>query len=94
MTPRNQKLLIENCTVICLEAKAETIYQRLLHDSLYSANPVVRPLLAGDNPLERIRQLKSHRQPYYAIADWTVHTDNLTLKEVSQEVIKRLAVYK
>jgi shikimate kinase/3-dehydroquinate synthase len=86
--PRNQRLLAENCTIICLEAKAETIYQRLLHDSLYSANPVVRPLLAGDNPLERIRQLKAHRQTYYAIADWTVHTDNLTLKEASQEVIK------
>ncbi len=86
--PRNQNLLVENCTVICLEAKAETIYQRLLHDSLYSANPVIRPLLAGGNPLEQIRQLKSHRQPCYAIADWTVHTDNLTLKQVSQEVIK------
>jgi 3-dehydroquinate synthase len=45
-------------------------------------------LLAGDNPLERIRQLKAYRQPYYAVADWTVHTDNLTLDEVSQEVIK------
>jgi len=86
--PRNQKLLLETSVVVCLEAKAETIYQRLLHDTLYSANPVVRPLLAGDNPLERIRQLKAYRQPYYAVADWTVHTDNLTLDEVSQEVIK------
>ena len=85
---RNQKLLLETSVVVCLEAKAETIYQRLLHDTLYSANPVVRPLLAGDNPLERIRQLKAYRQPYYAVADWTVHTDNLTLDEVSQEVIK------
>jgi len=88
LDPRNQKLLLETCVVVCLEAKAETIYQRLLHDSLYSSNPVVRPLLAGDNPLERIGQLKAYRQPYYAIADWTVHTDNLALEEVSQEVIK------
>jgi len=60
----------------------------LLYDTLCSANPVVRPLLAGDNPLKRIKQLKTRRQLYYAIADWTVHTDSLTLDEVSQEVIK------
>jgi shikimate kinase/3-dehydroquinate synthase len=86
--PENQKLLLETSVVVCLEAKPETIYQRLLHDKLYSANPVVRPLLAGKNPLERIKQLKAKRQSYYAIADWTVHTDNLTPEEVSREVIK------
>jgi len=86
--PENQRLLLETSVVVCLEAKPETIYQRLLNDTLYAANPVVRPLIAGDNPLERIRQLKSKRQSYYAIADWTVHTDNLTIDEVSQEVIK------
>jgi len=84
----NQSLLLQTCVVVCLEAKPETIHQRLLHDTLYSQNPIVRPLLAGDNPLERIEQLKAKRQSYYAIADWTVHTDNLTLDEVSQEVIK------
>ncbi len=86
--PGNQELLRQTSVVICLEAKPETIYQRLLHDSLYSSNPVVRPLLAGDNPLERIKRLKTYRQPYYAVADWTIHTDNLTLEEVSQEVIR------
>ena len=86
--PKNQKLLLETSVVVCLEASPETIHQRLLHDSLYSTNPVVRPLLTGDNPLERIKHLKVKRQSYYAIADWTVHTDNLTLNEVSREVIK------
>jgi len=84
----NQQLLLQSSVVVCLEARPETIHQRLLHDTLYSANPVVRPLLAGHNPLERIKDLKAKRQPYYAIADWTVHTDNLTLDEVSLEVIK------
>jgi len=86
--PENQQLLLQTSVVVCLEARPETIHQRLLHDTLYSANPVVRPLLAGHNPLERIKDLKAKRQPYYAIADWTVHTDNLTLDEVSLEVIK------
>jgi 3-dehydroquinate synthase len=86
--PENQQLLLQTSVVVCLEARPETIHQRLLHDTLYSANPVVRPLLAGDNPLERIKHLKTKRQPYYAMADWTVHTDNLTPDEVSREVIK------
>ena len=88
LDPKNRDLLLKTSTIVCLEAKVETIHQRLLHDTLYSSNPVVRPLLAGNNPLERIRQLKDSRQPYYAMADWTVHTDSLSLEEVSQEVIR------
>ena len=86
--PKNRNLLIQTSVVICLEARPETIYQRLLHDTLYSANPVIRPLLEGTKPLERIKLLKTERQPYYDIADWTVRTDNLTIDEVSREVIR------
>ena len=86
--PKNRNLLIQTSVVICLEARPETIYQRLLHDTLYSANPVIRPLLEGAKPLERIKLLKTERQPYYDIADWTVRTDNLTIDEVSREVIR------
>jgi shikimate kinase/3-dehydroquinate synthase len=88
LNPENIKILQENSFMICLEAKVETIYRRLVHDNLCSESPEVRPLLAGENPLERIKQLKAFRQPYYSIADWTVNTDSLTLEEVSQEVIK------
>lgn len=86
--PENVKVLQRTCIIVCLEAKVQTIHQRLLQDALYSSNPVVRPLLAGKDPAARIRQLKAFRQPYYAIADWTVHTDNLTVDEVSREVVK------
>jgi len=86
--PKNRNLLLQTSVVICLEARPETIYQRLLHDTLYSANPVIRPLLEGAKPLERIKLLKTERQPYYDIADWTVRTDNLTIDEVSREVIR------
>jgi shikimate kinase/3-dehydroquinate synthase len=86
--PKNQDLLIETSVVVCLEARPETIYRRLRHDALYSTNPVVRPLLAGEKPLERIKQLKAKRQLFYTAGDWTVHTDNLTVDEVSREVIR------
>ena len=88
LDPKNVELLRENCIIICLEARVETIYRRLRQDALYSSNPVVRPLLVCENPIERIKQLKTSRQSYYAIADWTVHTDSLTIKEVSKEVLK------
>ncbi len=88
LNPENQRLLIDSSVIVCLESKVETIYRRLFQDTVDSASPEVRPLLASDNPLERIKQLKSFRQPLYAIADWTIHTDNLTLEEVSQEVIR------
>jgi shikimate kinase len=83
--PGNRELLLRSGMVVCLEARPETVYERLFKD--LDPNPVVRPLLAGPEPLERIKSLKASRQPYYAIAHRTVHTDELSLEEVSQEII-------
>ncbi|GAH27443.1 unnamed protein product, partial [marine sediment metagenome] len=71
-----------------LEAKPETIYQRLFQNATYGCGTEVRPLLATNNPLERIRQLKASRQPYYANVDWTIHIDRLSLSQVAEEVIR------
>ncbi len=84
--PANRDMLLQTSVVVCLEARPKTIFQRLQDDARYPTNPVVRPLLAGRDPLERIKQLKAKRQPYYAAADWTIHTDYLTVDEVVQEV--------
>jgi 3-dehydroquinate synthase len=86
--PQNYELLAKTGLIVCLEAKAETIYERLFREAAYSPETEVRPLLGGDGPLERIKQLKASRQPYYANVDWTVHTDNLTISQVAQEVIR------
>ncbi|MEA1872635.1 MAG: shikimate kinase, partial [Chloroflexota bacterium] len=86
--PQNYELLAKTGLIICLEAKPETIYERLFREAAYSTETEVRPLLANDNPLERIRQLKATRQPYYAKADWTIHTDGLSIGEVAEEVIR------
>src|SRR4030042_3356293 len=85
LNPENIKILQKTSVIICLEEKIETIYQRLLRDALYSSSPVVRPLLAGEDSLKRITELKNYRKLYYSIAAWTVHTDNLTIEEVSRE---------
>jgi len=86
--PQNYELLAQNGLIICLEAKPETIYQRLFRNTTYDSEPEIRPLLTNDNPLERISELKASRQPYYANVDWTIHTDNLSVTEVAEEVIK------
>ena len=86
--PQNYELLAKTGLIVCLEAKPETIYERLFREAAYSPETEVRPLLANDNPLERIKQLKASRQSYYANVDWTVHTDNLNISQVAEEVIR------
>jgi 3-dehydroquinate synthase len=86
--PQNYELLAKSGLIVCLEAKPETVYERLSHEAACSPETKVRPLLATENPLERIKQLKASRQPYYANVDWTVHTDNLDIEQVAEEVIR------
>ena len=86
--PQNYELLAKTGLIVCLEAKPETIHERLFREAARSPETEVRPLLGHDKPLERIRQLKASRQPYYAKADWTIHTDGLSISEVADEVIR------
>jgi len=88
VNPGNYELLAQSGFLFCLEAKPETIYQRLFQGTTYGSEPEVRPLLAEDNPLERISELKASRQRYYANSDWTVHTDRLSIDQVAEEVIR------
>ncbi len=85
---QNYELLAETGVIVCLEAKPETIYERLFREAARSPGTEVRPLLTVDNPLERIRELKDSRQSHYAKADWTIHTDLLTTDEVADEVVR------
>jgi len=85
---QNYDLLARTGIIVCLEAKPETIYERLFREAACSPGIEVRPLLAVDNPLERIRELKASRQSHYAKADWTIHTDGLSIGEVAEEAIR------
>jgi len=85
--PHNRELLSRSGVIICLEAEPQTIYRRLL-ESDQGGDAVPRPLLAVEDPMKRIVELKSSRQAYYATADWAVYTDKLTQAEVVDEVIR------
>src|SRR3990170_7762720 len=93
LRPDSRRLLADGGFVVCLEARPETVLQRLREGA---AGELDRPLLAAADPstgsgqalLARIRELKAARQPVYALADHTVHTDGLTPEDVAAEVVR------
>ena len=68
--------LKRNGTIICLNASPEVIFERT---KKYRHR---RPLLNVDNPLEKIKELLDKRAIYYAKADFTIDTSNLTVDEI------------
>ena len=47
-----------------------------------------RPVLTGDDPLARMRELFTARDPYYAKANATVQTEAKSAESVAAEVVK------
>lgn len=88
LDPQNRQLILRRGMVICLDAEPATIYERLLQDTQDATSPNIRPLLAVADPLKRIEELKTQRQPYYAIAHLTIATDDLPVEAVAEEVLK------
>ena len=80
-----RQVLCESGTVFCLTARPETIHHRI---SRGSPNAAVRPMLAGGDPLERIRELLEERAEAYAHADYAVATDERTPEEVAEEILR------
>jgi 3-dehydroquinate synthase len=86
LAEENRRLMAESGFVVCLEARPQTILSRLQQPGEREESE--RPLLRGGDPLGRILRLKAQRQPLYALADFTVHTDDLTPELVAEEVVR------
>ena len=86
LDPDNRELMLNRGIVVCLDALPETIYKRLMDDNDVPVED--RPLLAGSNPLKQIRELKTLRHDFYAVAHRTIDTDELTIEQVAQQVVK------
>ncbi len=84
LRPANRRLMAGAGFIVCLEARPETIHARLREGPPAHE----RPLLAGPDPLARIRDLKSQRQALYALCDWVVHTDALTPEQTVDEIVR------
>ncbi len=80
LDPDNFAVLRSLGPVIHLNAPAETVLARTRGDS------GTRPLLAGEDPLERIRSLQRERAPVYGGADHEIDTSRHTIEETVEMV--------
>ena len=88
MDEGNRRLMESGGMIVCLEATPGTIHRRLTAERGAPEGDVVRPMIEGPDPLNRIVELKSQRQPSYALAHWTVHTNDLTPEEAADEIVR------
>ncbi len=82
--PENRRLLLARGPVVALWASPETIHTRV------QRRPGQRPLLAGNDALERIRKLLSQRESIYKEAHIHASTDGRPAKDVVAEIIDKL----
>lgn len=76
----NRKLLHEIGTVVYLKVSAQTVYERLKGDT-------GRPLLQGDNPMERIKSLLAEREKIYrSAADIIIAVDEKSQTQAADEI--------
>lgn len=67
--------------VVYLRTRPDTATQRTEGEG-------TRPLLIGENPMERMRQLLKEREPAYLKADEKIDTDRKTPAQVATEVVR------
>lgn len=86
LRPENREALRQNGFVIYLEASPEALYQRARGQGIAQ-----RPLLAGDDPLGRLRALaESRADAYAAAAHCRVTTDGRPVEGVVAAILEML----
>ena len=84
----NIKAMKTSGMVIWLGATAETIQKRMFQDK-NSGN--FRPALTDKGRMEEIEDMLSKRNPYYESAcDFSIHTDDVPVNEITQRIIEKL----
>jgi len=81
--PENVSDLQTNPGTVCLQVSSEEAWKRVGGD----AN---RPLVSGDQPEQRLRDLMAERQPLYASFPLQVSTDGFRSSEVVDQVLSEL----
>lgn len=72
--------------VVALDADPTTMLDRLRREAAMSGAAVERPMLAGSDPLSRIRQLKASRQAAYDQAGVTIISDDVSPAVIADEI--------
>jgi len=79
----NRRVFKENGITLCLTAHPESIYDRIKHETH-------RPLLQGENPLARIRELLDAREQFYRQADFIIDTSERSVDDVISEIKEKV----
>ncbi len=78
----NRALLKKIGNVVFLRIKPETVYKRLQNDTS-------RPLLQGENPMEKIKTLMEQRKSFYEdAADVIIDVDDKSTDEIVNEILE------
>ncbi len=70
-----------DCILVYLRCLASTAAKRTGQDE-------VRPLVAGQDPIQQMRSLLEAREPYYQLADYQVAADTRKAEAVAAEVVE------
>ena len=85
LDPANRALLADRATVVWLTAPPEALHRRV------GADPS-RPLLAGADPLGRLTELATVREPAYReVATLTLDTEHCTPEQLTEQLAQQLA---
>ncbi|MFL6845905.1 MAG: shikimate kinase [Allosphingosinicella sp.] len=84
MHPETRALILERCVAIWLDADVETLAERVSRRDQ-------RPLLAGKDPLSRLRELAAARNPVYAEAHLRVRSGISPHERAVEQIVAALA---
>ena len=85
---KNAKLLKKLGFVVYLRVKKETVLKRLEGDT-------TRPLLACDNPAQKVEKLLNFRDPVYeAGAHLVIDVDDKIVSEIVEEIVRNYKIVK
>ena len=73
------ELAKKNSLIFYLKANVEILYERI-------KNNKDRPLLNCENPKKKLEELLAKREPNYQKSDFIIEVNNLTLKEVAENI--------
>lgn len=76
--------LMEKGVIVCLTASPETILAR-------TSKTNERPLLQVADPLGKIRELLSAREPCYRGADIMINTEEKSPRQIAEEIIEKIS---
>ena len=84
LSEQSRQRLAGGGTVVYLNARPEDLFQRVRQDRN-------RPLLAGADPLRRLRELHAERDPLYrALADLVIETGTQSVPALARGLLERL----